>query len=244
MIDKTPELRVQLLRFAHVLQIQMCFTALANARYKLEERLARWLLMAHDRSAGATVSLTHEFLSLMLGVRRPGITIRPQRVRKARHRRDPARRRLSIKTAASWRSRPMAAMARLKPNMSACSAPEASVRFRTDVSLDDANFRSGIATPPNHRVVPMRQYEIRLLKPDLSTAHIIEVIYENDRMAVRAGRRMAEGELSKFGATWNVCISANGELGAIPNSRRARCHRAGASQHLSDRHSALALSRA
>jgi CRP-like cAMP-binding protein len=74
-IDNAPELRVQLLRFAHVLQIQMCFTALANARYKLEERLARWLLMAHDRADGATVTLTHEFLSLMLGVRRPGITI-------------------------------------------------------------------------------------------------------------------------------------------------------------------------
>lgn len=74
-LNKAPDLRVQLLRYAHVLQIQMGYTALANARYKLEERLARWLLMAHDRVEGPNVPLTHEFLALMMGVRRPGITI-------------------------------------------------------------------------------------------------------------------------------------------------------------------------
>jgi CRP-like cAMP-binding protein len=72
--EDRPVLRRQLLRHAHIFQVQMSFTALSNARYKLEERLARWLLMAHDRVGGPTVSLTHEFLSLMLGVRRPGVT--------------------------------------------------------------------------------------------------------------------------------------------------------------------------
>ena len=52
----------------------MAFAAFANGRYKIEERLARWLLMANDRLPGSTVNLTHEFLSIMLGARRPGVT--------------------------------------------------------------------------------------------------------------------------------------------------------------------------
>lgn len=68
-------LHKSLLRFAHVLVNQMTYTALSNARCRLEERLARWLLMANDRLGGNIVDLTHEFLSIMLGVRRPGITV-------------------------------------------------------------------------------------------------------------------------------------------------------------------------
>jgi CRP-like cAMP-binding protein len=67
-------LRDRLLRYAHTVMVQMGFTALANGRYKLEERLARWLLMAQDRSNGDRVILTHEFLAMMLGTRRPGVT--------------------------------------------------------------------------------------------------------------------------------------------------------------------------
>jgi CRP-like cAMP-binding protein len=55
--------------------IQTAQTALANGRSKVEERLARWLLMANDRLDGNRVPLTHEFLSTMLGVRRPGVTL-------------------------------------------------------------------------------------------------------------------------------------------------------------------------
>ena len=52
----------------------MAHTALANGRYTIQERLARWLLMRHDRLDGDDLPLTHEFLSLMLGVRRSGVT--------------------------------------------------------------------------------------------------------------------------------------------------------------------------
>jgi CRP-like cAMP-binding protein len=55
--------------------IQTAHTALCNGTCKIEERLARWLLMAHDRLDGDEIPLTHEALSLMLGVRRAGVTL-------------------------------------------------------------------------------------------------------------------------------------------------------------------------
>jgi CRP-like cAMP-binding protein len=63
------------MRFAHSFLNQTSRTALSNGTASLEERLARWLLMANDRLGGDNVPLTHEFLSLMLGVRRVGVTI-------------------------------------------------------------------------------------------------------------------------------------------------------------------------
>jgi CRP-like cAMP-binding protein len=62
------------LRYGHTFMAQTAQTALANGRSKIEERLARWLLMAHDRVEGDEMLLTHEFLSIMLGVHRPGVT--------------------------------------------------------------------------------------------------------------------------------------------------------------------------
>ena len=73
-IEKSQTLRRHFLRHGHTIVVQMAFTALANGRYKIEERLARWLLMAHDRADGPSIALTHEFLAVMLGVRRPGVT--------------------------------------------------------------------------------------------------------------------------------------------------------------------------
>jgi CRP-like cAMP-binding protein len=71
----SPTLRMFLLRFVNVLQTQAGCTALVNARLKLEERLARWLLMCDDRVPGERLVITHEFLAIMLGVRRPGVTV-------------------------------------------------------------------------------------------------------------------------------------------------------------------------
>ncbi len=68
-------LRDRLLLWAHVLSVQIAQTAFANGRSKIEDRLARWLLMAHDRLGGDELALTHEFLAVMLGVRRPGVTL-------------------------------------------------------------------------------------------------------------------------------------------------------------------------
>jgi CRP-like cAMP-binding protein len=63
-----------LLKYVQAFMVQTAHTAIANARTKLDQRLARWLLMAHDRLDGDNLPLTHEFLSLMLGVRRAGVT--------------------------------------------------------------------------------------------------------------------------------------------------------------------------
>jgi CRP-like cAMP-binding protein len=61
-------------RFVQVFMSQVAQTALANGRAKIEERLARWLLMAQDRLDDGNLQLTHELIALMLGVRRPGVT--------------------------------------------------------------------------------------------------------------------------------------------------------------------------
>jgi CRP-like cAMP-binding protein len=74
LIDDSPSLRCALLQYVNVFTVQMAETALANARGNVISRLARWLLLAHDRTAGDELRLTHEFLSVVLGVRRAGVT--------------------------------------------------------------------------------------------------------------------------------------------------------------------------
>jgi CRP-like cAMP-binding protein len=74
-IEKSVSLQRTLLQWCHIFVIQTGQTALTNARSKIEDRLARWLLMAHDRLDSDRIELTHEFLSTMLGVRRAGVTV-------------------------------------------------------------------------------------------------------------------------------------------------------------------------
>lgn len=64
-----------LLGYARAFLHQVSETAAVNARHKLEERLARWLLMAHDRLDGDEIPLTHDSIALLLGTRRPGVTL-------------------------------------------------------------------------------------------------------------------------------------------------------------------------
>lgn len=63
-----------LTRYCHVLSTQISFTALSNAIHQIDERLARWLLMCHDRVEGDSIAITHEFIAVMLAVRRPSVT--------------------------------------------------------------------------------------------------------------------------------------------------------------------------
>ena len=58
--------------------VQTCQTAFVNASYQIEVRLARWLLMCHDRLDGDELRLTHEFLATMLGTQRTSATLAVQ----------------------------------------------------------------------------------------------------------------------------------------------------------------------
>ena len=62
------------LRYAQSVVVMAAQTAACNALHTLPERLAKWLLMSHDRRRGEELPLTHEFLSMMLGCRRAGVT--------------------------------------------------------------------------------------------------------------------------------------------------------------------------
>jgi CRP-like cAMP-binding protein len=63
-----------LFRFSHSLMGQVAQTAACNRFHKAEMRLARWLLVTRDRLRSESFYLTHQFLSLMIGVRRVGVT--------------------------------------------------------------------------------------------------------------------------------------------------------------------------
>ncbi len=63
------------LLYMHALLMQVSQTALCNRLHSLEQRLSRWLLMCRDRSGTDEIRLTQEFLSIMLGVNRPTVSI-------------------------------------------------------------------------------------------------------------------------------------------------------------------------
>jgi CRP-like cAMP-binding protein len=74
-MEQSATLRRCFLRYGHSFMIQTAQTALSNGRSNIEQRLARWLLMAHDRIGEEALPLTHEFLAMMLGVRRAGVSV-------------------------------------------------------------------------------------------------------------------------------------------------------------------------
>ena len=73
--DALPVLRRLLFQALEMSMAQVAQTAACNSRHLLSQRLARWLLMAHDRVDGDELAMTQEFLSIMLAVRRSGVTV-------------------------------------------------------------------------------------------------------------------------------------------------------------------------
>ncbi|RYG96836.1 MAG: Crp/Fnr family transcriptional regulator [Alphaproteobacteria bacterium] len=75
LMDTHPAFNALMLKFVRSFELQIASTVSANGRAKLEERLARWLLMVHDRVDSNMFHITHDFLAQMLCSRRPGVTV-------------------------------------------------------------------------------------------------------------------------------------------------------------------------
>jgi CRP-like cAMP-binding protein len=82
-MEENAALRGVLLRYALAFQAQVTMTAACNARHPIEQRFARWLLIAHDGAGADEFAMTHESISMMLGVRRPGVSLAAGALQKA-----------------------------------------------------------------------------------------------------------------------------------------------------------------
>lgn len=74
-VHASPMMLATILRYVQSFMVQLSSTAVANGSFNVEQRLARWLLMVHDRLDNDQLALTHDLISMMLGVRRPGVTV-------------------------------------------------------------------------------------------------------------------------------------------------------------------------
>jgi CRP-like cAMP-binding protein len=83
--DRGGTLRKITLRYVHALMLQISQTALCNRLHSLEQRMSRWLLMCRDRTGTPEIKITQEFLSIMLGVNRPSVTIAARAIQNAGH---------------------------------------------------------------------------------------------------------------------------------------------------------------
>lgn len=74
-IRQLPNLESQAQRYGQLATLQVMQTAACNQLHEVDERLARWLLMSHDRLGSNRLPLTHDFLAQMLGTRRSTVSI-------------------------------------------------------------------------------------------------------------------------------------------------------------------------
>jgi len=73
--EASSTLRHLLLRYAQALFVQISNSVASNAFDRMESRLARWLLMVHDRIQDPKIHLTHEFMAMMIAAQRSGVTL-------------------------------------------------------------------------------------------------------------------------------------------------------------------------
>lgn len=73
--DAVPAFRAVMLRYVYTILAQTSESAMSNARQRMEARLARWLLMCHDRMEGDEIPLTHRFMAMMVAAERSSVTV-------------------------------------------------------------------------------------------------------------------------------------------------------------------------
>ena len=78
-----PRFRDLLLRYGHALMLQFIQTAACNSLHSIEQRCCRWLLIAHDSARTSSFPLTHEFLAMLLGVQRAGVSVAASALQRA-----------------------------------------------------------------------------------------------------------------------------------------------------------------
>jgi CRP-like cAMP-binding protein len=74
-VAQSASLRDFLLRYVLTQIVQTGQNAISNAHHRMEARLARWLLMCHDRVFGDDIHITHEFMGMMIAAQRSGVTL-------------------------------------------------------------------------------------------------------------------------------------------------------------------------
>jgi CRP-like cAMP-binding protein len=82
-MQEEPDLRNLLFRYFEAMHSQTTQTAACNGRHDLEQRLARWLLMAHERADGDEFQITQDFLAVMLCVYRPSVSVAARTLQRA-----------------------------------------------------------------------------------------------------------------------------------------------------------------
>jgi CRP-like cAMP-binding protein len=74
LLPVAPQFKHMLSRYTLMLNMQMAQTAACNRLHDIEQRLARWLLMAQERVESSMLMITHDFLATMLGTDRPTVS--------------------------------------------------------------------------------------------------------------------------------------------------------------------------
>jgi len=73
-LARSASMRTVMLHYAHAFFNQVAQSAACNQFHSIEQRCCRWMLMTHDRMQSERFLLTQEFLAMMLGVQRTGVT--------------------------------------------------------------------------------------------------------------------------------------------------------------------------